>query len=139
LIRLTTNELHIPHEDLERLRSEGRLRLGVDNQYALQAFAKGLGPTKTTANVAGHFYNIVAVGIFITSVYFSFTNAWWWFIPGFFGMRAIWKANKKATVDNYLDAAFHDRAFYERFRKDGAWLYEVDEDVAKEFAQSDLA
>lgn len=122
------DELNISHADLIKLREAGHLNLGIDNSVALQiSNTPGLGPTKTTSSAAFHFWSWIAVAVFGFSIYWSFTHDWWWFIPGFFVMLIIWRANKSGNAENVLEAAFHDRDFYERVQKLGGWIYQIDE------------
>ena len=127
-----TDQVSISHPDYVALRQAGRVNLGIDNETAAKAIAGGAGPTKGGSSAAFHFYSWLAIGVFIVSIYFSFTNAWWWFIPGLIAMRMIWSANKSGSAENLLDAAMYDAEFYERFRSAGIWQYEMaDEDAQK--------
>ncbi|GGE46777.1 hypothetical protein [Actibacterium pelagium] len=130
----TTDQLFIKHDDLIDLRGDGRLNLGINNDVAMKLHASGLGPKKGTSDIAAAFFGWVAVGAFLVSIYFSFTDKWWWFIPGFIGMRVVWSAVKSATPSNYLDAAMYDADFYERCRQAGLWFYQMDEDVAENYS-----
>ena len=112
---------------MSELSKAGLLNLGIDNILAARiASVRGLEPKTTTASAAFHFWSWVAMGLFIYSIYLSFTQSWWWFIPGFVVMNAIWKTNKKGNSENLLDAAMIDREFYERVRSMSGWLYELD-------------
>ena len=69
----------------------------------------------------------------VYSIYKSFTGVWWIFIPSFFVMFAIHRANKKGTSQNLLDEAHSDKDFYERVRKGKLWQYEISEEDAKKY------
>lgn len=128
----TCMEVEIEHSKMIELRKAGLLNLGIDNLLAARiAGARGLGPKSTTASAAFHFWSWVAMGAFIYSIYVSFTQSWWWFIPGFVVMRAVWKANKKGNSENLLDAAMIDQEFYERVKSMGGWLYELEDSEAE--------
>ncbi len=93
----------------------------------------GMGPKKTSANIAFHFWNWVGfIGLGYT-IYLSFVSDWWWFIIGFIGLSIIWKANKKGNAQNYLSAAFLDKDFYERVCKIKGWFYEIEETAVEKY------
>ncbi len=122
----TSEEVSIRHAEMLELRRAGKLNLGMDIDIAAKILdTPGLGPTTTTANAAGHFWNWIALGALVYSVYLSFTWHWWAFIPGLIVTRVIRGANKILNSQNYLDAAMVDENFYERIRSVGGWLYEM--------------
>jgi hypothetical protein len=130
----TCKEVSLTYAQMLQLRNAGVLNLGINNDLAAQiANARGGAPTKSTASVAFHFWNWVAVGVFGYSIYTSFTKAWWWFIPGFIGMSIIWSANKKGNSENLLDAGLRDGEFYERVRNIGGWIYQIESSEAEQF------
>ncbi|WP_152912659.1 hypothetical protein [Candidatus Rhodobacter oscarellae] len=130
----TTGEVIISHPEYVVLRQAGKVNLGIDNEVATKAIAAGAGPAKGGSAAAFHFYSWLAIGVFIVSIYFSLTSAWWWFIPGLIGMSVIWSANKSGNAGNLLDAAMYDEEFYERFRSAGIWQYEMAEEDAQKYA-----
>jgi hypothetical protein len=114
----------------------GDLKLGIHDEDSAQILSTpGAGPSATTANAAGHFWNWVAFGALGYSVYLSFSWHWWAFIPGLIVMRAIYRANKVSNSQNYIDAAMVDKDFYDRIRSAGAWLYEMESDLADKFTR----
>ena len=128
------DEISLSHSDVVQLRQAGDLNLGIDDDVAARiGNIVGMGPTKTTASTAFNFWNWIAIGWLAYSIYLSFTVAWWWFIPGFIGMQVIYGANKKASSQNYLDAAMVDREFYERVLENKGWLYQMEEEVASQY------
>jgi hypothetical protein len=132
--RYDFDEVNISFKDLVKLRGENNLNLGIVNEVATTlANTPGMGPKKTSANIAFHFWNWVGfIGLGYT-IYLSFVSDWWWFIIGFIGLSIIWKANKKGNAQNYLDAAFIDKAFYERVCKIKGWFYEIDESIVDNY------
>lgn len=131
---VTCKEVSIGHSQMLHLKNAGLLNLGINNSLAVEiANARGAGPGKSTASAAFHFWNWIAVGIFVYSIYISFTQAWWWFIIGFIAMNVIYKANKKGTSENLLDAALIDGEFYERVRTINGWLYQLDDSEAGKY------
>lgn len=130
----STDDVAISHPDYIALQKAGRVNLGIDNETATKAIAAGAGPTKGGSSAAFHFYSWLALGVFVVSIYFSFTIAWWWFIPGLIAMSTIWSANKKGVAGNLLDAAMYDEEFYERFRSAGVWQYEMSEEDAQRYS-----
>ncbi|WP_133489764.1 hypothetical protein [Aliiroseovarius marinus] len=129
----STDEVSIDHANLLVLREQGKLQLGMNNEMAMKLVAAGHGPKKGGVNAATNFFTWLALGVFVVSIYYSFTDRWWWFILGFFVMRLIWNAVKSSTPDNLLDAAMYDSEFYEKLRTAGIWLYQMDEEVAREY------
>ncbi len=131
------NDVDLPHEDLIALREAGHLNLGMDNSLAATVSNNPeSGPANKTSSAAFHFWSWVAIGVFGYSVYLSFTDAWWWFIPGLVLMSAIWKANKKGNTENLLEAAFSDKDFYERVRMANGWIYQIEETKAAKYLKS---
>jgi hypothetical protein len=121
--------LKIPHADMVALRQAGVINLGIENELsATIAGVTKIGPKKTTAVAAFQFWNWIAVGIFVGSIYWSFTKSWWWFVVGLIIMRVIWSANKKGNAENFLEAAMHDREFYDRVLDINGWMYQFKED-----------
>jgi len=132
--RYKGNEISIQHKDMVALRNSGKLNLGMLDDIAIQvADDARYAPKSIKTNLAMHFWSWVAVGQFIYSIYESFTGIWWLFIPSFFLMIVIHRANKKGTSQNLLDEAMGDKNFYERVRKANGWLYEIDEKDAKKY------
>lgn len=123
----TTSDVDISHTDLIKLREQGKLNLGMDNQAAMQIHTTGHGSKKSTSDLATIVYTWIAIGVFIVSIYYSFTDRWWWFIVGFVVMRVIWRAVKSATPQNYLNDAMHDLEFYDKLKIANIWLYEMEE------------
>ena len=126
-------DVRLTHERVVELRGAGDLNLGINDDFAARlAQEKGLGPKKTTANAAFHFWNIAAVSGFAYTLYLSFTSAWWWGFLGFFGCIWFYRINKKSNSENYLDAAMLDKDFYERVQDLNGWIYQIEEDVFAE-------
>ena len=125
-------EISIPHKDMVTLRNSGKLNLGMLDDLAIKVVDDTrYAPKSIKSNLAMHFWTLVAVGQFFYAIYKSFTGIWWLFIPSFFLMFIIHRANKKGTSQNLLDEAMADKDFYERVRKANGWLYEIDEKDAK--------
>jgi hypothetical protein len=130
----TCKDVQLTHAQMLQLKNAGLLNLGINDTLAAQiANARGAGPRKSTASAAFHFWNWVAVGALVYSLYLSFTNAWWWFIPGVIVMSIIWGANKRGNSENLLDAALTDGEFYERVRSIGGWIYQMESSEAEQF------
>ena len=132
--RFSGNQISIPHAAMLKLRHAGKLNLGMINDVAMKiADNPDLAPKAKSSGIAMHFWSWVAVGQFLYSIYWSFTGLWWVFIPSFFLMGVIHKANKKGTSQNLLSEAERDKVFYEKIRKLDGWDYEVDEETAKKY------
>ena len=132
--RYSNYEVSIPYEDMISLRKSGKLNLGMDDELATKlADDARFAPKSIKTTMAMYFWTWIAVGQFIYSIYESFTGLWWVFIPSFFLMFVIHRANKKGTSQNLLDEAHKDKDFYERVRKGKFWQYEISEDDAKKY------
>lgn len=127
--KLLTNmeNFYLPHNEMLRLRQAGLLNLGLNNDLAASLANNGVGPKKTTAMLAYHFWTWVAFIVFVYSVYLSFTDKWWYFIIGAGILHLIHKANKKGNVENYLDAAMIDKDFYDQILAMNGWMYRIKE------------
>jgi len=123
-LEFSTNQIQIPWAEMVALRKAGKLSLGINKDAAAIMSTQGISP-RTTANLAFHVYSWVSVGVVGAALYFSFTDAWWWLPIGVVVARVIWKANKSAHADNFLDAAVWDESFYEKGRSLGVWRYRV--------------
>ena len=120
-------EVRLSHVRLVELREAGKVQLGIVDDFAAQiAQEKSLGP-QTTADSAFHFWNIVAFGGFLYTLYLSFTDAWWWGVVGLLGSIWVFRSNKKGNSENYLDAAMLDEEFYQRVQNSNGWLYQMTE------------
>ena len=94
--RYVNGSISIPHAAMLKLRQEGKLNLGIVNDVAMKiADNPDLAPKAKGSGLAMHFWSWIAVGQFIFSIYKSFTGTWWLFIPSFFLMFVIHRANKK--------------------------------------------
>jgi hypothetical protein len=128
------SDIDLTHAQMLELRNAGSLNLGINDTLSANILIeKGIAPTSTTASAAFTFYNWIAVGIFIYSIYLSFTSNWWWFILGFLAKRVVWGANKKGGSENLLDAAMIDSEFYDRVKELGGWMYQMEESDAKKY------
>ena len=135
--RYSGKKVSIPHAVMLKLRQSGDLNLGIVDDIAIKiADNKDLAPTSKKSTLALHFWSLVAVGQFIYFIYFSFVNTWWAFIPSFFFMFSIHKANKKGTSQNLLYEAERDKIFYEKIRKLDGWDYETSEDIANKYRKN---
>lgn len=128
-----TYQVNINYADMVMLRQSGKLNLGIDNARAqgllLNSQRRGLKSAKGSLLL----WDYVAVGLFLGSIYLSFTRGWWWFLLGLLAMVVIGSANRRAGADNVLDAAMADPILYETVRQQGGWLYEMAEDAAQQF------
>ena len=132
------SEVRLSRTRLVELRQAGKVQLGIVDAFAARmAQDTALGPQKTTANTAFHFWNIVAMGGFLYTLYLSFTDVWWWGIVGFVGCIWLFKSNKKGNSENYLDAAMVDEGFYQRVQNLEGWLYQMTEQTFYEVLKSE--
>tara|TARA_Y100000590_G_scaffold370933_1_gene433070 strand:- start:39 stop:455 length:417 start_codon:yes stop_codon:yes gene_type:complete len=132
--RYRGSEISIPYAAMMKLRKSGKLNLGMIDDLAMKiADSSKYAPSSKGGSVAMHFWSWVAVGQFLYSIYWSFTGLWWIFIPSFFLMFVIHRANKKGTSENLMAEAERDKSFYEKVRKIDGWEYELDENEAKKY------
>ena len=133
-ILFSCDEVNLPHAEMVELRKSGHLELGIDDRLLMEIASKiNVGLKKSSVAIAFHFWNWVAVGGLIYTIYLSFTVNWWWFILGFIGMSVIWKVNKELNSQNYLEVAMVDEEFYERIREFGGWIYKIEESVVDKY------
>jgi hypothetical protein len=124
-----SKECHLPHEHMVTLSQQGILQLGINNANAVDISSnKNLKPTKTTASAAFLLWSWVGFGILGYSIYLSFTDAWWYFIPGVVIWQIIWRANKKGNAQNLIDAALIDENFYTKISNLNGWIYQCTEE-----------
>ena len=121
----------IPHKDLIELLKTNKANLGIEDNLAQKIILSGGG--LKSIRFASHFWNWIGFGIFILSIYFSFTLNWYLFIFGFFAWYSLYKVNKKSDSSNILDQAKTDKEFYEKVRKIEGWIYNIDIDTAKKY------
>ena len=135
--RYVNGQISIPHAEMVKLKNSGKLNLGMFDDIAVKiADNPDLAPKSKSTGLAMHLWSWVAVGQFLFAIYYSFTNLWWVFIPSFFLMVGIHRANKKGTSQNLLFEAERDKEFYEKIRKLDGWNYEIDEESAKKFIKN---
>ena len=126
-----------PQRYARRLTGQPCLNLGIDDSIAAQISDNSrLKPTKQAVAGAFFFWNAVGLGVFGYSIYLSFTSNWWWFIPGLFGAIVISRVNKKTNSENILAAAFIDAEFYEKVRKLGGWIYQIEDREVEKYRKS---
>ncbi|WP_462423742.1 hypothetical protein [Cloacibacillus porcorum] len=118
---------YIPHDAFRALNTQGVVYLGIDNNVAeilIDSKNPLFRPRDTTA-AAFSFWNIIAWGFLLMCVYFSFTEAWYYFLIGLGVFSVFHKANKKGNASNYVDNGVYDRAFYDNVMAIDGWLYKV--------------
>lgn len=123
----------ISHANFVTLTNKNLIKLGIENDLATQlAGNSNIVPIKTTAGKAFHFWNWIAGLCFVMSIYWTFTAHWWSFIAGFFVMRFVWNANKKANAENFVNAALEDKEFYEKVMEIEGWIYQYEDERVDE-------
>ena len=100
--RYVNGQISIPHAEMVKLKNSGKLNLGMFDDIAVKiADNPDLAPKSKSTGLAMHLWSLVAVGQFLFAIYYSFTNLWWVFIPSFFLMVGIHRANKKGQAKIY--------------------------------------
>ena len=130
------NELNISHNQLLKLRDNNQARLILDNILAIDILTKNHLRPGNTYLYTFLILSIFAIGVLGFSIYLSFSNSWWWFIPGILISFIIWNANRKSVSDNLVDEALRDESFYNKIKKIKGWMYQIDPNDAKKYFKS---
>jgi hypothetical protein len=134
-----SEDVRIPHEDFVRLRTDGKLLLGISRSNADQISSyNALKPRKSAAAAAFKFWIITALLGLLYSIYLSFTAHWWWFLVGLVASTIVIRSNSSANQANLLDAAMIDADFYERMAQAGVWIYKMSEEDAQPYFTDDF-
>ena len=132
--RYTQQQVDISYEEFRQLRLDGKCNLGIQDEIAHQiSTRKDLVPKGSSTRGAYAFWITVAFGIFVYSIYLSFTWAWWSFIIGLVIMGFIGSVNKRSNSENVLDDAFNNKDFYEKLRGMNCLVYQLDPKVAESY------
>ena len=108
-------------------------RLIIDNILAIDILTKNHLRPGNTYLYTFLILSIFAIGVLGFSIYLSFSNSWWWFIPGILISFIIWNANRKSVSDNLVDEALRDESFYYKIKKIKGWMYQIDPNDAKKY------
>lgn len=127
------NEVNISHKQLLNLRDNNQARLIIDNILAIDILTKNHLRPGNTYLYTFLILSIFAIGVLGFSIYLSFSNSWWWFIPGILISFIIWNANRKSVSDNLVDEALRDESFYDKIKKIKGWMYQIDPNDAKKY------
>ena len=127
------NEVNISHKQLLNLRDNNQARLIIDNILAIDILTKKHLRPGNTYLYTFLILSIFAIGVLGFSIYLSFSNSWWWFIPGILISFIIWNANRKSVSDNLVDEALRDESFYDKIKKIKGWMYQIDPNDAKKY------
>ncbi len=127
------NEVNISHKQLLKLRDNNQARLIIDNILAIDILTKNHLRPGNTYLYTFLILSIFAIGVLGFSIYLSFSNSWWWFIPGILISFIIWNANRKSVSDNLVDEALRDESFYDKIKKIKGWMYQIDPNDAKKY------
>ena len=126
--------LLLAHDNYTELAKAGIVELGVNDSVAQQiASIKGLKSLPSGTNAANSFWRLIGWVIFICSIYLSFTESWWIFVPGTILAGILWNINEKSNSLNLLNDADRDAYFYENVNNINGWLYKVKDDQLGEF------
>ena len=127
------NEVNISHKQLLKLRDNNQARLIIDNILAIDILTKNHLRPGNTYLYTFLILSIFAIGVLGFSIYLTFSNSWWWFIPGILISFIIWNANRKSVSDNLVDEALRDESFYDKIKNIKGWMYQIDPNDAKKF------
>ena len=127
------NELNVSHKQLLNLRDNNQARLIIDNILAIDILTKKHLRPGNSYLYTFLLLSIFAIGVLGFSIYLSFSNSWWWFIPGILISFIIWNANRKSVSDNLVDEALRDESFYDKIKKIKGWMYQIDPNDAKKY------
>ena len=127
------DDVNISYDQLIKLNDNKKFSLNIDNILAINILSKAELRPGNTYLYTFVIFTCFAIGILIYSIYLSFINAWWWFIPGIFISFILWNGNRKSVSNNLTDEALRDRNFYDRIKKIKGWVYKMDENEAKKY------
>lgn len=130
----SSKDLKIPYSDITFLRKNKQLALGIDNNNAQRAILnKTFRPSNKSIFFVYRFWDLLSTILLIFTIYLSFSSNWWWFIVGIIAMSIIHKSNVKGNANNLAEEAFVDQDFYTKLLDLGAWIYKIDEEIAKKY------
>ncbi|UDL90287.1 hypothetical protein LGH82_02565 [Mesorhizobium sp. PAMC28654] len=132
MVDYSTSQLSLPHKQLVELHKQGKVNLGMSEEFALRLATSGIHPKGSTRH-AFKFFTGLAWVVAGVGLYWAFTSAWWWGVLGLIGMVVILNGNKSGHAQNLMYAALGDESFYERVRELNGWRYQIDEDAAADF------
>ena len=112
--------MDISHQRMIELSKSGHLTLGINNSLAEQISKTGGKMLKNSSvAVVYQLWTWIVFGIFVYTVYLSFTVHWWWFLFGSYGAYVIWEGVRKGNSKNILRAAMEDNGFYDKVKSFG--------------------
>ena len=128
-------EIYVPYLSMIELRKEGKTSLGISDGN-VQRIMVGLIDYESSISLASikganRLWLWVSVGLFVYSIYLSFTGNWWWFILGFALLGWITNANGRSNSENILDHVMIDPVFYESISN--FLFYKMDDSDAEQF------
>ena len=126
-------EIDISYEQFLTLKENNKVSLIIDNILAIDILTKRALRPGNTYLYTFLIFSFIAIGALIYSIYLSFTNSWWWFIPGFFFSFSMWEGNRKSVAKNLIEEALRDGNFYDRIKKIRGWAYRMEENDAKKY------
>ena len=115
----------LPYDVMLKLKNDGKLELGINNELARSLAENGVTSNKSSASAAYFFWLTIAFSIVIYSIYLSFTARWWSFIVGYLIAGVIYNANKKGAAQNYLGVAIQDEGLYNKIMMLKGWMYNI--------------
>jgi len=128
-----SKDIEISFDQLLKLKEDNKISLTIDNVLAIDILTKRALRPGNTYLYTFVVFSFCAIGALIYSIYLSFTNSWWWFIPGFFISFSIWEGNRKSVAKNLIEEALRDESFYDRIKKIQGWAYRMEENDAKKY------
>tara|TARA_B110000238_G_C15898084_1_gene340733 strand:+ start:252 stop:662 length:411 start_codon:yes stop_codon:yes gene_type:complete len=128
-----SKDIEISFDQLLKLKEDNKISLTIDNVLAIDILTKRALRPGNTYLYTFVVFSFCAIGALIYSIYLSFTNSWWWFIPGFFISFSIWEGNRKSVAKNLIEEALRDENFYDRIKKIQGWAYRMEENDAKKY------
>ena len=128
-----SKDIEISFNQLVKLKEDNKISLTIDNVLAIDILTKRALRPGNTYLYTFVVFSCCAIGALIYSIYLSFTNLWWWFIPGFFISFSIWEGNRKSVAKNLIEEALRDENFYDRIKKIQGWAYRMEENDAKKY------
>jgi len=134
-IVLKSTEVDISHEEAKKLRLNGQLNLGVNDNVSLQLIKNSELVSNPGIKYAYYFWHAVALLILVYTIFLSVTERWWVFIIGLLIYRHIVKINKRSNSENLMNEALENKMLYQFLIANELVLFELDESIATQYVE----
>lgn len=129
MAQFTSFELNISHSELQRLRREGKLELGLNERPFADGMCDGELPYPG-------WWLWGRVAILLAGIYLTFASAWWWSIVTVALLMAMASEVARGIRAALVRAAEADADLYDRLSLEGAWIYKMDAGDAEQYRRA---